>query len=91
MSDVDDRSGESGESQWDDDDDDDDNYDSGEEEEEEDENGRLLLAAKVTSLCCRQFILQLNPSSCAVAQGLTWSLTEMSTRNISWGVKAAGM
>jgi hypothetical protein len=31
-----------------------------------------------------------NPSSCTLALGLTQPLTEMSTRNISWGVKAAG-
>jgi len=31
-----------------------------------------------------------NPSSCTMALGLTQTLTEMSTRNISWGVKAAG-
>jgi len=30
-------------------------------------------------------------SSHTVAMGLTQSLTEMSTRNISWGVKAAGV
>ena len=30
------------------------------------------------------------PSSRTVALGSTQSLTEMSTRNISWGVKAAG-
>ena len=31
-----------------------------------------------------------NPSCSTMAMGLTRSLTEMSTRNISWGVKAAG-
>jgi hypothetical protein len=31
-----------------------------------------------------------NPSGRATALGSTQSLTEMSTRNISWGVKAAG-
>ena len=31
-----------------------------------------------------------NPSGRIMALGLTQSLTEMSTRNISWGVKAAG-
>jgi len=31
-----------------------------------------------------------NPSGCTMALGLTQPLTEMSTRNISWGVKAAG-
>jgi hypothetical protein len=31
-----------------------------------------------------------NPSGCTVALGLTQPLTEMSTRNISWGVNAAG-
>jgi hypothetical protein len=31
-----------------------------------------------------------NPYGCSMALGLTQSLTEMSTRNISWGVKAAG-
>jgi len=30
-----------------------------------------------------------NPSGCTMALGLTQPLTEMSTRNISWGVKAA--
>ena len=56
MSDVDESSDESGESQWDDDDDDDDDYDcdTGEEEEEE-ENGRLLLAPEVASLYCRHY------------------------------------
>jgi len=28
-----------------------------------------------------------NPSSCTMALGLTQPLTEMSTRNVSWGVK----
>jgi hypothetical protein len=32
----------------------------------------------------------LNPSGRTMALGLTQSLTKMSTRNISWGVKAAG-
>jgi hypothetical protein len=32
----------------------------------------------------------LNPSGRTMALGLTQPLTEMSTRNISWGVKAAG-
>ena len=32
----------------------------------------------------------LNPSGRTVALGMTQPLTEMSTRNISWGVKAAG-
>ena len=31
-----------------------------------------------------------NPSDRTVALGSTQTLTEMSTRNISWGVKAAG-
>jgi hypothetical protein len=31
-----------------------------------------------------------NPSGCTMAMGSTQPLTEMSTRNISWGVKAAG-
>ena len=31
-----------------------------------------------------------NPSGRTMALGLTQPLTEMSTRNISWGVKAAG-
>jgi hypothetical protein len=31
-----------------------------------------------------------NPSGRTMALGLTQSLTEMSTRNISWGVNAAG-
>ena len=31
-----------------------------------------------------------NPSDCTMALGLTQSLTEMCTRNISWKVKAAG-
>jgi hypothetical protein len=30
-----------------------------------------------------------NPSGCTMALGLTQPLTEMSTRNISWGVKVA--
>jgi hypothetical protein len=29
-----------------------------------------------------------NPSGCTMALGLTLTLTVMSTRNISWGVKA---
>jgi len=32
-----------------------------------------------------------NPSGCTMALGLTQPLTEMSTRNISWGVKTAGV
>ena len=36
------------------------------------------------SRCCH------NPSGRTMALGLTQPLTEMSTRNISWGVKAAG-
>jgi hypothetical protein len=31
-----------------------------------------------------------DPSSRTMALGLTQTLTEMSTRDISWGVKAAG-
>ena len=31
-----------------------------------------------------------NPSGRTMVLGLTWPLTEMSTRNISWGVKVAG-
>jgi hypothetical protein len=31
-----------------------------------------------------------NPSGCTMALGSTHPLTEISTRNISWGVKAAG-
>ena len=31
-----------------------------------------------------------NPSDRTMALGLTQTLTEISTRNISWGVKAAG-
>ena len=31
-----------------------------------------------------------NPSGSTVALGLTQPPTEMSTRNVSWGVKAAG-
>jgi len=31
-----------------------------------------------------------NPSGCNMALGFTQPLTRMSTRNISWGVKAAG-
>jgi len=31
-----------------------------------------------------------NPSSRTMALGMTQPLTEMSTRNISWGVKVAG-
>jgi hypothetical protein len=89
MSAVDDSSDESGESQWDDDDDDDDDddYDTGEEEEEEDENSRLLLAAKVTNLYCRQFTIYSFPLH--YGPGVHSALTEMSTRNISWEVKAA--
>jgi hypothetical protein len=34
------------------------------------------------------WIFQLDPSGCTVLLGLTQSPTEMSTRNISWGVKA---
>jgi chloramphenicol 3-O-phosphotransferase len=36
------------------------------------------------------FIDIIPPSRRSVALGLTQPLTEMSTRNISWGVKAAG-
>jgi len=32
----------------------------------------------------------LHPSGSTVVLGLTQALTEMCTRNISWGVKAAG-
>jgi hypothetical protein len=68
MSDIGDSCDESSESQWngdqvdcddDDDDDDDDDYDTGAEEEGAEESGRLLLAVKVASLYCRQFLLQL--------------------------------
>jgi hypothetical protein len=31
-----------------------------------------------------------NPSGCTLAMGSTQPLTEMGTRSISWGVKAAG-
>jgi hypothetical protein len=58
MSDVDDSSDESGESQLDeddDDDDDDDDYDYDCDTGEEEENGRLLLAAKVASVCFRHY------------------------------------
>jgi hypothetical protein len=35
-------------------------------------------------------IFRLNPSHCTMALGSTQPLTEMSTRDISWGVEAAG-
>ena len=35
-------------------------------------------------------LCQWNPSHRIMAHGLTQPVTEMSTRNISWGVKAAG-
>jgi hypothetical protein len=38
---------------------------------------------------CQREICLHNPSGCTMALGLTQPLTEMSTRNISWGVKAA--
>ena len=56
----------------------------------------------VTLLCCYatsvlrgpwrflQFFID-NPSGRTMALGLTQPLTEMSTSNISWGVKAAGV
>jgi hypothetical protein len=31
-----------------------------------------------------------DPFGCTMALGLTWPVTEMSTRNISWGVNMAG-
>ena len=31
----------------------------------------------------------LNPSGCTKALGLAWPLTEMSTRDITWGAKVA--
>jgi hypothetical protein len=36
-------------------------------------------------------VICLNPSGRTMALGSTQPLTEMSTRNISWGVKAAGV
>jgi hypothetical protein len=37
-----------------------------------------------------EFFIDIKLSGCTVALGLTEPLTEMSTRYISWGVKAAG-
>jgi hypothetical protein len=37
-----------------------------------------------------EFFIDINPSDRTMALGSTQPLTEMSTRNISWGVKAAG-
>ena len=39
---------------------------------------------------CRWIFSLTYPSGRTMALGLTQSLTEMSTRNVSWGVKAAG-
>jgi len=36
------------------------------------------------------FFISLNPSSRTVALGLTHPLTEMCTKDFSWGVKVAG-
>jgi hypothetical protein len=36
------------------------------------------------------FLIYCNPSGRTMALGLTQPLTKMSTRNISWGVKAVG-
>jgi hypothetical protein len=36
-----------------------------------------------------EFFIDINPSGCTMALGSTQSLTQMSTRNISWGVKVA--
>jgi len=41
------------------------------------------------SWCHWNFSLKGNPSDRTMALGSTQSLTEMSTRSISWGVKAA--
>jgi hypothetical protein len=40
---------------------------------------------------CHWIFSLIIPSECTVALGLTQPLTEMSTRNISWGVKVAGV
>jgi hypothetical protein len=40
--------------------------------------------------CVIEFFYWHNPSGRSMALGLTQPLTEMSTRNISWGLKAAG-
>jgi hypothetical protein len=56
-----------------------------------------LSPTSVCTDCCRKFILLLlipffrwhNPFSCTVVLGLTQPLTEMSTRNISCGVKVS--
>jgi hypothetical protein len=37
-----------------------------------------------------EFFIYINPSDLTMALGSTQPLTEMSTRNISWGVNAAG-
>jgi hypothetical protein len=37
-----------------------------------------------------EFLIDINPSDRTMALGSTQPLTEMSTRCISWGVKAAG-
>ena len=36
------------------------------------------------------FFIDINPSDRTMALGSTQPLTEMSTRSVSWGVKAAG-
>jgi hypothetical protein len=48
--------------------------------------GRLRVRFPMVSL---EFFID-NPSGRTMALGLTQPLTEMSTRNIFWGVKAAG-
>jgi hypothetical protein len=52
------------------------------------------VAQLLEALCCkpegRVFDFLPNPSGRTMALGSTEHLTEMSTRNISWGVKAAG-
>jgi hypothetical protein len=50
---------------------------------------RLVEALYYKLMVSLEFFID-NPSGCTMALGLTRPLTEMSTRNISWGVKAAG-
>ena len=49
--------------------------------------GKLRVRFPMVSL---EFFILHNSAGCTMALGLTQPLTEMSTRNISWGVKAAG-
>jgi hypothetical protein len=49
--------------------------------------GRSLVRSQMVSV---DFSLKYNPSDRTMALGSTQPLTEMSTRSISWGVKAAG-